>query len=415
VPRRTALACAVVFVAIVAASLVQPTRALGTDIRFRAIASLADVTRTFMGDPGPSVVAAARLRADPRAPLYDGDPTVGSSFIYPPIAAILYAPLVSMQRAEARDALAMANHLLFFAIALALALFVDRQRRPLPMLIAGAACVAFYPLVHAVELNQATVLVTALVAGAFLALDAKCTALAGVLFALTFGIKPHLALVLPLLAWHLRRMVVAALVTSIALAAGSLAYAGVANHVDYVTKMLPALAGGYSYYANQSYNGLLNRLFVGGDLGVFVMPPTSPAVRVLTLVFGAATYAGALWLVWRWRALRGVELYVFGFAWLATTIVSPIAWQHHYAPALFLFALVWRALRDEPELRARGALPALVAFGLMGSYFEVRAAEGPLASLAVSYVLAGALVLLGTVAWLTPRVAAPESRPGFSS
>jgi hypothetical protein len=259
------------------------------------------------------------------------------------------------------------------------------------------------------------VLITALAGGAFLALDRERPRVAGVLLALTFAIKPQLVLVLPLLAWQARKAIAPALVTAFALLLASLGYAGLANHIDYATCVLPALGGGYAYYANQSWNGLVQRLFFDGDLGLFALPPPSAAVRALTWTLGLASYAAGLAVAWRWRT-RGVSgAAALGLAWLVATMVSPIAWQHHYAPALFVFALALRALERDPSLRIPSlTVPLATAFALMASYFEVRGLHGTVPRLAVSYLLFGAVVLLFALVRMVER-GALTARPAAAS
>jgi hypothetical protein len=377
-------------------SFAQPSCATGRDIRFEAARCLFDGQRTYVGDPWPSVVAAGRLAANRRARVYDADLSVGSAFIYPPLAALLYEPLARLPPQQARHELMIANHVLFVGIFLVLlrVLCAGRPLRWQQVAAVVAALGLFYPLLHAVELNQAMVLVTLLLGAAWIALQERRDALAGCLIALTFAIKPQLVLVLPLLGWHARRTVVAALATAAALLAASLAYAGVQNHLDYATGVLATLSRGYGYYANQSLNGLFNRVFIDVRLGFFELPPRSGAVQGLTLLAGLATYAGALALVRRWRGRDGLGPWVLGLAWLVATLVSPVSWQHHYAPALFVFALLARAVSERPEIRTQRLLvPAASSFALMAGYFEVRQLQGALERVAVSYLLFGALAL----------------------
>jgi hypothetical protein len=169
--------------------------------------------------------------------------------------------------------------------------------------------------------------------------------------------------------------------------------------VDYVTRVLPALSRGYGYYANQGFNGFYNRLAPGGDIGLFQQPPASTAVSTLTLVTAHVVLGATGWWLHRWHRRGGTEsAWALAIAWLATTLVSPIAWQHHFAPALFAFVRVVRALVDDPELRrVRVVLLGGVAFVLMASYFEVRALQSVVARLLASYVLYGALALGATL------------------
>lgn len=384
----------VILVLGVLASLAQPTGCTGSDLRLQAMGSLIDEERSFLGDPGPSIVAAQRLRVDRHAPLYAQDLSVGSSFIYPPIAAAAYLPVANLRPVEARATLSLVSRALF-AVIVALAIRLARRVDALEILAIVGASIWFFPLVHAVQLNQATLAITALIGGAFLALAGGRQALAGALFGLCFAIKPQLVLALPLL-WFshegARRFVLSAAATGVALFGASVALAGVDNHVVYATRVLPALSGGYAYFANQSFNGFFQRLFVATDLGIFRMPPPSVPVKVLTAVTGLVVYGVALRTLRRRRDLEPVT--AFGFAWLVATMISPIAWQHHFAPALFLF--VWLARQKVDEL-------LVLSFVLMAGYFEVRGLRGALASISVSYVLLGAMLL----AWRTS--VAPES------
>lgn len=228
--------------------------------------------------------------------------------------------------------------------------------------------------------------------------------MAGVLFALSFAIKPQLVLVLPLLMWQARPVVTAAITTSAALLLASVGYAGIANHVDYATRVLPTLAGGYAYYANQSWSGLVQRLGFAGSIGFFELNPSTLASRASAWALDCAWYAAGLAIAFRWRRRAVPDAFVLGFAWLVATMVSPVAWQHHYAPALFVFALVARGISRDPSLsRPRVTVPLATAFALMASYFEVRAVRGALPRLAVSYVFAGAVVLAITLALIAER------------
>lgn len=375
------------------ASFLQPTMSAGRDLRFDAIASLVDEERSFLGDPGPSIMAARAHLRDPRAALYQTDLSGGSAFIYPPIAAKPYEPLAHLRAEDARATLSVASRALWVAIvALLVALLTLRRGlRPLEVALAIAGPVLFFPLVHAVQLNQATLAVTALVGGAFISLQSDRRVLAGVLFGAASAIKPQLALLLPLLVFHARATVVSALATGAAFFGASLAYAGWANHVTYASHVLPTLSRGYAYFANQSVNGLLQRLFVETDIGVFRFAPPSTPVRVLTALIALGAYGAAFELNRRLPRRADLAPLVLSFSWLVCTMISPIAWQHHYAPALFVIVLLHREARRELYV------PCALAFVLLATYFEVRMLRGPVARVLVSQVFFGAAALLFAV------------------
>jgi hypothetical protein len=374
-------------------SFVQVSRMGRGDLRLDAVDALFDAEKSYLGDPGPSIDAARTHRNNARAPLYARDLSVGSAFIYPPIAAKLYEPFVDLAPARARASLSVLSRTCFVAtLALLLyALVRRREVRPLELVLVVLGTVAFFPLVHAVQLNQATLFVTVLIGGAFVALTEN-ERVAGVFIGLACAIKPQTALMLPLLWFHARRAVIAAAITAAVSLVASLSYGGVNNHWTYATHVLPTISRGYAYFANQSFNAFFQRLFVETDIGVFVLPPASAAVRVLTLLSAVVAFAATLGFV---RGLPRSERlcpYVFGLAWLVSTAISPIAWQHHYAPALFLFVLL---LRDLVEGRLPTSLAVLTAtsFTLMAVYFEVRPLRGPFLQASASHVLVGACLL----------------------
>jgi hypothetical protein len=268
--------------------------------------------------------------------------------------------------------------------------------------------VLYHPLIRALELNQATLLVTAFLGIAFVALQGGRQALAGVALALAASIKPQLVLILPLMAWSARRMVAWTLGTGAVLLGISLLYAGLDNHLQYLTEVLPALSPGYAFYPNQSWTGLVNRLDAARSITRFAIVAPSLEARVASAALAASSWAAALWVAWRCRRMPDSALMTFGLAWLAATVASPVAWEHHYAPGLFVFAAAWRAARPQagqagepgtepppaPSPLSTTTLALLVpAFVLMASYFEVRRLEGPLPRLLVSYGLFGALLL----------------------
>jgi hypothetical protein len=337
-------------------------------------------------DPAPTLAAARRLRDEPGSPLYEGVHIVGASFLYPPLSAWLYRPLLALEDPEL--GLMRFNQAAFLAIALMAGLLALPAGCAAAFGAAGAA-ICFYPLTRAVELNQASVLVTLSMGLALLAADRGRQFLAGFPLAVAVAIKPHLVLVLPIVWWQAPRTALGAIAGGSALLLVSLSVAGIHNHVTYITEILPALGNGYAFFPNQSWNGVLNRL-VHDDIGRFVIAPDSNLVRAGTLALGLATIGAAVYVARRPSARP--PSFLLGLAWLAVTLASPIAWEHHYGAALFLFA-IW--LRE--RVRRRSALepwdlPVAVAWVLIANFYEVRQLEGA-ATLLASYLFAGAIVL----------------------
>src|SRR5262249_47287315 len=125
---------------------------------------------------------------------------------------------------------------------------------------------------------------------------------------------------------------------------------------------------GESHYANQSVNGLLNRLLGNGnslDWDGHAFAPYHPAVW-------AGTTAGSLVLIALGlfapvpRGARGSTLDM-GVAVLTCTLASPVAWEHHYGVLLPVYAAHPGALSRGPG--GRGLAVLAVSYVLTSSSF----------------------------------------------
>ena len=386
------------------------------DPGWNAIRSLWRIDRTNSGDAGPSIEAASRIAK--------GQPTYtefsGQGFLYPPLVAVPYRPLVGLSQTATSSWLFFANRFLLAAIFVLLFLFA----RPAgtgaaeSIRLAGALviCLLFWhPLLRALELNQAMVLITALIGASLLAIRRGKDVVAGIAYAMAIAIHPLLALAVPLLYWHARRVLVSATLAGFALALISVAYAGWAAHVDYLTRVLPSLSTGYAFYSNQSWSGLVGRLLHPEAALSFEMMSYEPLVRVASWALGGLTY---LYIALQIRGLprdAGLRVDVFGLAWLAVTLAVPISLNHHYAPAIFCLVMLYQRFMAFTPARQEASTAVtrvlMLSAVLMAAYVEVRGFANPAALIAASYVFIGA-GLLG-MAW--PIVLAGEkSMQAFS-
>jgi hypothetical protein len=392
--------------AVLALSFVQVRACPGDDPRLEALRGVVSLDLSRFGDVNPSLQAARRLARQPPAPLYDDIGPKGSHFIYPPLAAALYRPVVGLGPERARRTLVVANHVVFALILAALAAFAGSQPG-LPRLApfaAVAAAVPFYPLLRALQVNQAGLLVALLLGISHLALARGRHRIAGVSFALACAVKPHLALVLLIVVGALPAFSAAVAVAGALLLAVSLAWAGLANHLAYVRDVLPMVARGYVFLPNQSWNALFGRLLLDQDMHLFALAPFDARVQALSLLAGALCCLAAFWAIQRGGRTEPVG--ALGLAWLSVTLLSPVSWEHHYAPALFLLVWAWGASR---RMGVRHVRPALaLAYALMASYFAFGPAPGPWLGLLASYVLYGGLVLLAASTMLVRRAHRPE-------
>lgn len=371
--------------------------------RWQALRAVVERDLQGFADPRPSLRTARWLSDDDRTPIYDAGRRRGSVFIYPPIAAAFYRPMAKLGEGASYRALSAVNRVILLAIGGLLVVFVSHGRTRSWLRVAGIvlAMACFHPLMRAVELNQATLQVTLLLGIVWVSLQRERRVPAAVALALATAIKPQLVLILPFLLLVDSRVAVWTAGAGGVLLLLSLAYAGVANHVSYVTEILPRFSTGYAFFPNQSFNGFFNRLLLDVPLDEFELAPESPEVRVLTVAFGLLTYAGALAIAWRHRGRKDRTLAILGLGWLVTTLTSPIAWEHHYAPALFLFAWLYRQFTAaSPSLPAALLLPVGAGSILMASCFDVTAFEATAARVLASYVFFGALVLAGAMTGL---------------
>lgn len=279
------------------------------------------------------------------------------------------------------------------------------------IVIAGSAL--FHPALMSYVLGQIQSFVNAALAAMLLAWRLNRRVAAGVALALGCLIKPHLGV---LLLWGLLRRAwsfAAAAAIVIALGAtAAVAVFGIRDNVDYARVVSFMAARGEAITANQSVNGLLNRLVQppeAREWDFHSFPPPNAIVRAGTLV-GALLLVGTALLLPPRLGFGGSALDI-AIAALSVTMASPIAWDHHYGvllPALILASGV--ALRL-PAPRRWWFAALGVAFALGGSMWEPLAfIADPPANLLQSYVLAAGVASLLVMYRLGP-LAAQAARP----
>lgn len=373
------------------------------------LASLVDYRASNIGDPWPTVVAARTLLERPRPPLYASFSVEGSSFIYPPVAALLMLPFAGMSHDEAHFALSVVTRLAYLAC-VALAFAVARPAGNVRAAVCAAVlALGYYPLLRAVQLNQSTLLIAVCFGGALLAARSGREGLAGALLGASAALKPQMALVVFLLVWHSRRLVRAGLVSMGVAALASLACAGIADHVDYFTRVLPRLSAGYAFYPNQSWTGAILRL-AGEPFADFALPSPSPVARIAATAASATTIVAAAFVLRKASRRQAAApphglVCALAFAWLAVTLASPISWEHHFTPCMFVYAF---AFSTSPSWTPRARFLVLTSFPWIAGYVDVRGWTSVLGRLASSYTLGGAL-LLGTAFALT-LLGAPDKQ-----
>lgn len=220
--------------------------------------------------------------------------------------------------------------------------------------IVAMATLCFYPLLKALYLGQIQTLLDALFTFACCGLLRGRPVTAGVLMGISTLIKPQMGL---FVLWGvLRRDVHFTAGWAVPVATGfaaSLVLYGVGWPAEYLRVLRFISLHGESYYANQSINGLLNRLFNNGPNLTWLassFPPVSMPIYYATTVCSLIFIATGLLYG------RGHESRIASFlvAAICFTLASPVSWEHHFGILLpaFAFCLI-ELLTHEEQVGAR--------------------------------------------------------------
>jgi hypothetical protein len=337
-------------------------------------------------------------------------------FIYPPSSLFLIEALNLAPSPDAsRQALLLASWL--GNILLAIIFFRDLRSR-ITALEAGAVAVLgflFLPFAEALYRGQIQLLLTFLWGLAALLWQRERRGWAGFVLALTCAFKPQLAL---FLLWGALRKqwrftgVFAA--TTAAITAASVAHFGLQNNLDYLPVLSYLSHHGEALWANQSMNGLLNRLLHNGEPHAWsptVYPPFRPAIYLASTAFTALGVLLALLLPWRQRwSTTTADFLFFG---CISVIVSPIAWEHHYGA--FFFLLVFLLARADRLTRAYWLTLAVCTLLLSNRLPPLdKFMSGPSALLG-AYLFYAGLVLLALLARVSSNPEKQTAIPQFKS
>ena len=221
-----------------------------------------------------------------------------------------------------------------------------RRARLLLAVAAPGAALLFFPLIYGYHIGQLQVWINALFVAACIAWVSGHRATTGVLIGLVCMLKPQFGL---FLIWGaLRRewrFTIALLATGTLGLALSVVLYGFGNHLAYLEVLSFLSRHGESYWANQSANGLMQRIFQNGeihDFGGDAFPPFHAVIYAVSMLVTVAFLAGIFRL--RRAEGEGVPFFDFMLAALVFTAASPIAWEHHYgilAPIFAVMASVW--------------------------------------------------------------------------
>lgn len=273
--------------------------------------------------------AAARLLAG--EPLYQGVDSV--NYVYPPLVAQFFIPFVArFSLPQLWDAWIIAN-LIFLIATVAM---LSRHIRP-PALV-WALTPLFMPLVEAFYVGQVTILLLALLAGAWWAVKHERRAVAGLLLALVTWIKVFPLLLIAYFLWKRDwRVVEAALVGGIALGALQIAISGVTPLIDMTRTLLALNQAGqpWALARNASVFGFSSQWF-GSQAEV---TPVIASAALLWLSRGLITLvliAGAVYATLRSHDFDAE----FALVLLTSMLVSPTLFPASMPPLMLVFCLL---------------------------------------------------------------------------
>jgi hypothetical protein len=372
-------------------------------------------------DAAPTLRAAS-LASGGRGELYSEFRSVGSSYIYPPTAAVALLPFGWIMALGGEPLATQWMDLLGRAcvaatIGVAAAYLSGLMRSRTDWVLGVLLLLAFYPLRWSLACVQVQSLVTLLLVAAIISYARLRRLICGILLGLAACLKPHLALLVFFAVWRREyRVAGGALATGLVFVLGSIALMSWSPWNTYFTEVLPTLSAGYAFTPNQSINGIVLRW--RGQPPEFVIAPVSIIVSCVTW---GATAVFALLAVWPRIStqdgpastasnsadrllsipslLRATDL---GIASLAVSLASPIVWEHHYGPAVLLFVITLN-LGAKADLRPGFFALVGCAYLLVATYWlplRVRT-SGPL-TLLDSPQFFGAVLLLGA-AWYAQR------------
>ena len=264
-----------------------------------------------------------------------------------------------------------------------------------------AITITFYPLAKSYTLGQIQTAITMLVAMSLLAWQWKKPWLSGILLGICCAIKPQWAVVI---LWGLIRkewwFVGTSGITFGGLTLASIGMYGFANYIDYLPVMSFLSRQGESFYPNQSVNGLMNRLIFNGDnlkWHADGFPPFNPTVYAVTVISAIVILGLAL----LWRRKQKASAFDLAVLILSLTISSPIAWEHHYAILLPIFALITPICISQKVAGKYTSTYLLIAFFLTSQRLNfTRVFADTYLNFLQSYVFFGAVIVL----WLLYQV-----------
>ena len=293
---------------------------------------------------GASSVAAGH---SPYAWLAEHRPQEVPDYIYPPLLALLLAPVVPFVEYPTARWAWLALNAACLVVALLLVWRVSGLRVDGPRAMALAPLLVLLPTAtSALGAGTLSPALTCATAAAFAAVLARRAGLAGGLVAVGAYLKSFPALLGGYLL--LRREWRAAWATfgaGLVLLAASLLTLGWEPHWVYLTGVIPAQRRWFGMPLNVSVTGLFTRLFSDSGFGTPVVDAPAFAEGAITATSAVLLVASA-YAIWRARAGAAGAAAAFGLAVVTMLLLSPINGQYNLVIALVPLAVAAAAVQQ---------------------------------------------------------------------
>jgi hypothetical protein len=331
-----------------------------------------------------------------------------AKFIYPPSSLFLTEALDAAPHLGLSPKSAMTLLIrLSWATLLVLAVLLYRARRG-GISWAEAAClvvlgILFLPVAEGLYRGQVQTLLTALWGAAALLWFYGKKGWAGVALALSCAFKPQMAL---FALWGATRkewrFTSALLGVVAAIEACSVAHFGLRNNLDYLAVLSYLSRHGEALWANQSVNGLMNRILGNGNASTWsstVYPPYNLIVYAASTLATLVAVTVGIVLPWRgkWMATTA-DFLLFG---CLATMASPIAWEHHYS--VFFFAVVYLLARAESLTTPQWVTLCIAVLAMSNRLPPLDAMRHGIAALAGGYLFYSGLAVMAVLALSATR------------
>jgi alpha-1,2-mannosyltransferase len=258
-----------------------------------------------------------------------------------------------------------------------------------------ALTLLFYPILHSYILGQIQTILTLLAALAIWCWERNRKIVVGILIGLICLFKPQMGL---LFLWGVFRrqwnMVISGGIVICIFTLISIQFYGLNNNLGYLQALAFLSRHGEAFMANQSVNGLMNRLLFNGQNLEFTMtyPPFLPLVYFVSLITSVAILISGL--LWNLRK-KNPNVVDFCIMILCSTMASPIAWEHHYAILLPIFVVLSPFAVYYYEKRKWSLILLAIGFLCVSQYFDfTKTFADTRFNILQSYLLFGAAIIL---------------------